>query len=42
MSDQPISAAEVKRLRDQTNAGVMDCKKALEEAGGNFDRRCRS
>ena len=32
-----ISAAEVKRLRDQTGAGMMDCKSALEEANGNFD-----
>ncbi len=32
-----ISAAEVKKLRDQTGAGMMDCKTALEEAQGNFD-----
>jgi len=32
-----ISAAEVKKLRDQTGAGMMDCKSALEEAQGNFD-----
>ena len=32
-----ISAAEVKKLRDQTGAGMMDCKTALEEANGNFD-----
>jgi len=32
-----ISAAEVKKLRDQTGAGMMDCKAALEEANGNFD-----
>ncbi|MGE5245059.1 MAG: translation elongation factor Ts [Betaproteobacteria bacterium] len=32
-----ISAAEVKKLRDQTGAGMMDCKVALEEARGNFD-----
>jgi elongation factor Ts len=30
-------AAEVKRLRDQTGAGMMDCKKALEEADGNIE-----
>jgi elongation factor Ts len=29
------SAADVKRLRDQTGAGMMDCKNALEEAGGD-------
>src|SRR5262245_14233801 len=32
-----ISAADVKKLRDQTGAGMMDCKSALEEANGNFD-----
>jgi elongation factor Ts len=39
MSDEKtIPAAEVKLLRDQTGAGMMDCKKALQEAGGNFAR----
>ena len=33
-----ISAEDVKALRDLTGAGVMDCKKALEEAGGNVDK----
>lgn len=33
-----ISAAEVARLRRVTLAGMMDCKKALEEADGNFDK----
>jgi elongation factor Ts len=32
-----ISAADVKNLRDMTGAGMMDCKKALEEAGGNIE-----
>ena len=32
-----ISAADVKKLRDQTGAGMMDCKAALEEAHGNFE-----
>jgi elongation factor Ts len=32
-----ISAADVKKLRDQTGAGMMDCKAALEEAKGNFE-----
>jgi elongation factor Ts len=32
-----IAADEVKRLREHTGAGVMDCKRALEEAAGNFD-----
>ncbi|HEX3823261.1 MAG TPA: translation elongation factor Ts [Mycobacteriales bacterium] len=31
-------AAEVKRLRDATGAGFMDCKRALEEADGDFDK----
>jgi len=33
-----ISAADVKRLREATSAGMMECKKALEEAGGDFDK----
>jgi len=32
-----ITAAEVKKLRDATGAGMMDCKSALEEARGNID-----
>lgn len=32
-----ITAADVKTLRDKTGAGMLDCKKALEEAAGNFD-----
>ncbi|HWH66658.1 MAG TPA: translation elongation factor Ts, partial [Gaiellales bacterium] len=31
------SAAEVKELREQTQAGMMDCKRALEEAAGDMD-----
>ncbi len=33
-----FSAADVKRLRDLTGAGMMDCKKALDEAEGDFDK----
>lgn len=33
-----ISASEVNRLRQVTGAGMMDCKKALTEAGGDFDK----
>jgi elongation factor Ts len=33
-----ISAKDVKALRDRTGAGMMDCKKALGEAGGDVDR----
>src|SRR5205085_4012932 len=29
--------AEVKRLREDTQAGMMDCKRALDESGGDFD-----
>jgi elongation factor Ts len=36
MSD--ISAADVAKLRRVTLAGIMDCKKALEESGCNFDK----
>src|SRR3954471_6582414 len=32
-----ITAAHVGKLREMTNAGLMDCKKALTEANGNFD-----
>ena len=34
----PISSAEVARLRKVTLAGMMDCKKALEESNGDFDK----
>jgi len=33
-----FTAADVKRLRDATGAGMMDCKKALQEAEGDFDK----
>lgn len=33
-----ISAAEVARLRKMTGAGMMDCKNALQEANGDFDK----
>ena len=33
-----ISASDVKKLRDLTGAGMMDCKKALTEAGGDVDK----
>ena len=32
-----ISASQVKELRERTGAGFMDCKRALEETGGNVD-----
>ncbi|MBU2494536.1 MAG: translation elongation factor Ts [Bacteroidetes bacterium] len=33
-----ISASQVKELRDKTGAGMMDCKKALSEADGDFEK----
>ena len=33
-----IKAETVKDLRERTGAGFMDCKRALEETGGDFDR----
>ncbi len=33
-----IKPEDVKRLREQTGAGIMDCKRALEEAEGDFDK----
>ncbi|HCP61863.1 MAG TPA: translation elongation factor Ts [Actinobacteria bacterium] len=39
MSEQPtISATDVKRLRDLTGAGMMDCKKALVDSSGDLDK----
>jgi elongation factor Ts len=32
-----ISATLVKELREKTNAGMMDCKKALEATAGDFN-----
>ncbi len=33
-----VSAASVKELREKTGAGIMDCKKALAESGGDLDK----
>ena len=33
-----ITAADVNKLRQQTGAGMMDCKKALEESNGDFEK----
>ena len=38
MSTVEISAKDVKALRDRTGAGMMDCKAALTEAGGDVDK----
>lgn len=37
MSTMEISAADVNKLRQQTGSGMMDCKKALIEANGDFE-----
>ncbi|HEX5041099.1 MAG TPA: translation elongation factor Ts [Candidatus Limnocylindria bacterium] len=33
-----IKPDDIKKLREQTGAGIMDCKRALEETGGDFER----
>ncbi len=33
-----ITSEDVKKLRDKTGVGMMDCKKALEACGGDFDK----
>jgi elongation factor Ts len=38
MTEIKISAKDVAALRQQTGAGMMDCKAALQEAEGDFDR----
>jgi len=38
MSNGAIPASLVKELREKTGAGVMDCKSALEESGGDLER----
>ena len=38
MSEVVIGAQDVKALRERTGAGMMDCKKALAEAGGDVEK----
>jgi len=38
MSNVTISAADVNKLRQQTGAGMMDCRKALMESDGDFEK----
>ena len=33
-----IKPEDVKRLREQTGAGIMDCKRALEDSGGDYEK----
>jgi elongation factor Ts len=37
-----VSASLVKELREKTGAGMMDCKRALEEAGGDIEEATKS
>ena len=37
MSTLTITAADVNKLRQETGAGMMDCKKALTETSGDFE-----
>lgn len=34
----PITANQIQELREQSGAGIMECKKALEESGGNIEK----
>jgi len=36
MEEMPISASQVKELRERTGVGMMECKSALEQAGGSL------
>jgi elongation factor Ts len=38
VSEATVSAGDVKALRERTGAGIMDCKAALAEAGGDMDK----
>jgi elongation factor Ts len=35
-----VSKEAIKEIREKTGAGVMDCRKALDEAEGNMDKAC--
>ena len=35
-----VSKEAIKEIREKTGAGVMDCRKALDEASGNMDKAC--
>jgi elongation factor Ts len=35
-----VSATQVKELRERTGAGMMDCKKALEQCNGDVEKAC--
>ena len=33
-----MSTSDVQKLRQETGAGIMDCKKAIDESAGDFDK----
>jgi elongation factor Ts len=37
-SAAPITAAQIAELREKTGAGIMECKKALQESNGDFEK----
>lgn len=41
MSESQITSGQVRELREQTGVGVMDCKRALEEASGDMEKAAR-
>ena len=41
MPESQITAGQVRELREETGVGVMDCKRALEEAGGDMEKAVR-
>ena len=41
MPESQITAGQVRDLREETGVGVMDCKRALEEAGGDMEKAVR-
>ena len=42
MAEIEIAAGQVKELRTKTGAGMMDCKRALQECSGDFDQAVKS
>lgn len=34
----PVNVGDIKKLREETGAGIADCRKALEESKGNFEK----
>jgi len=38
MNNSKVSIEEIKKLREKTRAGIADCRKALEEVGGDFKK----